>query len=55
VTFNAYYLYAPEVSQTATTASMAPDGAGGFITVPAGTKISMSQNAFGLGINYAVK
>jgi long-chain fatty acid transport protein len=48
MTFNAYYLYAPEVSQTATTASF-----GGAL--PAGTKISMSQNAFGLGINYAVK
>jgi long-chain fatty acid transport protein len=50
VTFNAYYLYAPEVSQTATLPSTTSAG-----TVPAGTTISMSQNAFGLGINYAVK
>jgi long-chain fatty acid transport protein len=53
VTFNAYYLYAPEVSQTATGPSQAnPPPAP---AVPAGTKISMSQNAFGVGINYAVK
>jgi long-chain fatty acid transport protein len=46
-TFNMYYLYAPEVSQTATTTS--------FGQLPPGTKLSMSQNAFGLGLNYAVK
>jgi len=50
MTFNAYYLYSPETSQTATGSSMTPGG-----PFPAGTKISMSQNAFGLGINYAVK
>jgi len=48
LTFNAYYLYSPEATQTATTASN-----GG--TVPAGTEIRMSQNAFGLGVNYATK
>jgi long-chain fatty acid transport protein len=53
VTFNAYYLYAPEVSQTATTASQANPPP--VPAIPAGTTISMSQNAFGLGINYAVK
>jgi long-chain fatty acid transport protein len=45
---NAYYLYSPKASQTATTASN-----GG--TFPAGTEISMTQNAFGIGINYAAK
>lgn len=45
---NAYYLHSPEASQTATTASL---GGG----VAAGTEISMTQNAFGLGINYVSK
>lgn len=45
MTINAYYLYSPENTETATTASN-----GG--TVPAGTQISMTQNAFGIGINY---
>jgi len=46
---NAYYLYSPEASQTATTSSA---GIGG---PPAGTEIKMSQNAFGIGINYQAK
>lgn len=48
LTINAYYLHSPEASETATTASF-----GG--AVGAGTTISMTQNAFGLGINYATK
>jgi long-chain fatty acid transport protein len=59
VTLNAYYLYAPEVSQTATLSSTACSDPtnipGSCSTIPAGTKISMSQNAFGIGLNYAVK
>jgi long-chain fatty acid transport protein len=54
MTINAYYLYSPETTQTATGASVTcPTPA--TCTVPAGTEISMSQNAFGLGINYAAK
>jgi len=48
MTFNAYYLHAPEASETAATASL-----GGSFA--AGTKISMTQNAFGLGLNYQSK
>lgn len=48
MTINGYYLYSPEASQTASTASF-----GGL--VPAGTTIKMSQNAFGIGLNYATK
>jgi long-chain fatty acid transport protein len=55
VTFNAYYLYSPEASQTATLPSTVYIPGAGYQTVPGGTKISMSQNAFGVGINYAVK
>jgi long-chain fatty acid transport protein len=47
--FNAYYLYSPEASQTSTTTSFTP------AAVPAGTEISMTQNAFGIGINYKSK
>ncbi len=47
-TLNAYYLYAPSVTETATMTSQTAGG-----PVPAGTKISMSQTAFGLGVNYA--
>lgn len=47
LTFDAYYLYSPEVSQTATGVSQTSGG-----PFPAGTKISMTQNAFGIGINY---
>jgi long-chain fatty acid transport protein len=47
--FNAYYLYSPKATETATTSST---GMGG---PPAGTSISMSQNAFGVGINYQTK
>lgn len=53
LTINAYYLYSPEATQTATGASQAsppPNPA-----VPAGAEIRMSQNAFGIGVNYAVK
>lgn len=48
LSISGYYLYAPEVSETATTRSL-----GG--TTPPGTTISMTQNAFGLGVNYAAK
>jgi len=54
VTFNAYYLYSPETTQTATGSSLVCSNPA-TCTIPAGTKISMSQNAFGVGINYAVK
>ncbi|MHB8453993.1 MAG: OmpP1/FadL family transporter [Acidiferrobacterales bacterium] len=47
MTINGYYLYAPNHSETATTSSMTSSGA-----FPAGTKISMYQNAFGLDMNY---
>ncbi len=47
-TLNAYYLYAPSVTETATMTSQTSGG-----PVPAGTKVSMSQTAFGLGVNYA--
>lgn len=46
---NAYYLHAPEATQTATTSSA---GMGG---PPAGTEIKMTQNAFGVGFNYRSK
>ena len=45
MSINAYYLYSPENTETATTSSNSG-------TVPPGTKISMTQNAFGIGINY---
>lgn len=45
MTVNAYYLYSPKATETATTASF-----GG--AVPAGVEVSMSQHAFGIGINY---
>ena len=47
-TVNAYYLYAPTVTETASLTSQTSAG-----PVPAGTKISMHQNAFGIGVNYA--
>lgn len=50
VSLNAYYLYAPRVTETATTVSQTSGG-----PFPAGTKISMTQNAFGLGVNYQAK
>jgi long-chain fatty acid transport protein len=50
LTINAYYLYAPEVSQTATTVSNTSGG-----PFPAGMEVKMSQNAFGLGVNYQIK
>jgi len=43
---NAYYLYSPETTQEATTTSVTSGG-----PVPPGTKITMSQSAFGLGVN----
>ena len=48
LSISGYYLHAPEVSETATTTSL-----GGFVA--AGTTISMTQNAFGLGVNYSAK
>lgn len=48
MTVNAYYLHSPEACQTASTTS-----SGGAL--PAGTEICMTQNAFGLGFNYAAK
>jgi len=48
MTVNAYYLHSPESCQTATTTS------NGGLT-PAGAEICMTQNAFGLGINYVSK
>ena len=48
LSISGYYLHAPEVSETATTSSL-----GG--AVGAGTTISMTQNAFGLGVNYSTK
>ena len=47
---NAYYLYSPEATQTASTPSFTSGP-----TIPAGTEISMTQNAFGLGISYRSK
>jgi len=50
---NAYYLYSPENTEEATGASQAsppPNPA-----VPAGSTISMTQHAFGIGINYQSK
>jgi long-chain fatty acid transport protein len=48
---NAYYLHSPEACQTATTSSAGMTGGPTAI----GTEICMSQNAFGLGINYTAK
>lgn len=48
MTISGYYLYAPEASQTATASNFG----GGY---PTGTTISMTQHAFGLGLNYAAK
>jgi long-chain fatty acid transport protein len=48
MTISGYYLYAPEASQTATASNF-----GG--AYPTGTEIKMTQNAFGLGVNYAAK
>jgi len=48
LTISGYYLYAPEASQTATASNF-----GG--AYPTGTEISMTQHAFGLGVNYASK
>ena len=48
LSISGYYLHAPEVSETAETSSL------GGSTVP-GTTISMTQNAFGLGVSYAAK
>lgn len=48
LTVTGYYLYAPEASQTATS----PNFGGGF---PTGQTISMTQHAFGLGVNYKAK
>jgi long-chain fatty acid transport protein len=48
MTVTGYYLYAPEASQTATSSNFG----GGY---PTGTTISMTQHAFGLGLNYAAK
>ena len=50
LTISGYYLYAPEASQTTTTTSFS-----GPFTTPPGTTVSMTQNAFGLGVNYATK
>lgn len=50
LTINAYYLHSPEASQTAT--GVSTTSAGPF---PAGTEIKMTQNAFGIGVNYAAK
>lgn len=47
MTVNAYYLYSPKNTETATTTSSGP--------TPPGTAISMSQNAFGIGFNYQSK
>ena len=48
LSISGYYLHAPEVSETAETSSL------GGSTAP-GTTISMTQNAFGLGVSYATK
>jgi len=48
LTISGYYLYSPEASQTAS----ATNFGGGY---PTGTTISMTQHAFGLGVNYASK
>jgi long-chain fatty acid transport protein len=48
MTVSGYYLFAPEASQTATTSNFG----GGY---PTGTTISMTQHAFGLGLNYQTK
>lgn len=50
MTINAYYLHSPEASETTTTTSFS-----GLFAATPGTTISMTQNAFGLGINYATK
>ena len=54
LTINAYYLYSPETSQTATTPSTLATTPS-VVTVSPGTEIRMSQNAFGLGVSYATK
>jgi hypothetical protein len=43
MTINAYYLYSPEASQTSSV-GMVPT-----------FEIAMSQNAFGVGVNYQAK
>ena len=48
LSISGYYLHAPEISETAATSSL------GGTTAP-GTTISMTQNAFGLGVSYAAK
>jgi long-chain fatty acid transport protein len=48
LTISGYYLYSPEASETATASNFG----GGY---PTGTTISMTQHAFGLGVNYASK
>lgn len=48
LTISGYYLHAPEATQTDTTGTAA-------LLQPAGTEIRMTQNAFGLGVNYAAK
>lgn len=48
LSISGYFLHAPEASETAETSSL-----GGFVAP--GTTISMTQNAFGLGVNYATK
>ncbi len=51
MTVTGYYLYAPEASQTTTTTSFN----GTPFATPPGTTVSMTQHAFGLGLNYAAK
>jgi long-chain fatty acid transport protein len=48
---NAYYLHSPEACQTATTSSAGMTGGPTAI----GTEICMTQNAFGVGVNYQAK
>jgi long-chain fatty acid transport protein len=48
LTVSGYYLYAPEATQTDSTGTPA-------LGQPPGAEIRMTQNAFGLGVNYAVK
>jgi len=51
---NAYYLYSPEASETATGNSVTCSTPA-TCTVPGGLEISMTQHAFGLGVNYEAK
>ena len=51
MTINAYYLYSPKNCETAT----GPSQTSAPLPFPAGTEICMTQNAFGLGVNYAAK